>query len=164
VLDPPALTGPLARALVEVGPVRETLLPPLTRFLTRRGGGGSADTRTTDMGYEYRPEAVAATVRRAHDLYPDKDIIVTEHGIATKNDEERVEFIREGLSALHGVLADGVPLRGYLHWSAFDNFEWAHGYRMRFGLIDVDRTTQTRTPKPSARYLGSIARENSLEV
>ncbi len=164
VLDPPALAAPLTRALVGFGPVRKTVLPPLIRFLARRDDRRSSKVRTTDMGYEYRPEAVAATVRRAHEFYPDKDIIVTEHGIATTNDEERVAFIREGLSALHGVLAEGIPLRGYLHWSAFDNFEWALGYRMRFGLIDVDRTTQIRTPKPSASFLGDIARENALEV
>jgi beta-glucosidase len=164
VLDPPAVTAPLTKALVGFAPVRKMVLPPLVRLLARLGDRPSSDTRTTDMGYEYRPEAVVATVRYAHEFYPDKPILVTEHGVATTNDEERVEFIREGLRALHPLLAEGVPLRGYLHWSAFDNFEWALGYRMRFGLIDVDRTTQIRTPKPSARYLSDIARENALDV
>ena len=54
---------------------------------------------------------------------------MTEHGIATDDDAHRIAFITEGLSALHEVIADGIPLRGYLHWSAFDNFEWALGYR-----------------------------------
>ena len=80
--------------------------------------------------------------------------MVTEHGVAAADDAERVEFIRGGLEALHAVLDDGIPLRGYIHWSAFDNFEWALGYAMQFGLIAVDRTTQERTPKPSARFLG----------
>ncbi len=164
LLDPPAVIAPLARVLVEVGPVRRAVLPPLIRLLTRLGDRQDSKMRTTDMGYEYRPQAIAATVRRVHNLYPDKDIIVTEHGIATTNDEERIEFIREGLTALHGLLAEGIPLVGYLHWSAFDNFEWALGYGMRFGLIDVDRATQIRTPKPSARFLGDIALANSLEV
>jgi beta-glucosidase len=55
-----------------------------------------------------------------------------------------------------------VDVRGYFHWSLLDNFEWAHGYRPTFGLVAVDRTTQARTPKPSARWLGQIARSNRL--
>ncbi len=163
-VNPPGLVAPLARMLVGPASVRRPVLPRLIRFAIRMGERGMPNTRTTDMGYEYRPGAIAATVRRAHELYPDKDILVTEHGIATTTDEERIEFIRDGLSALHALLVDGVPLRGYLHWSAFDNFEWALGYGMRFGLIDVDRSTQVRTPKPSARYLGDIARDNALEI
>jgi len=90
--------------------------------------------------------------------------VVTEHGVAASDDEERVEFIAEGLKALHATLADGVPLRGYIHWSAFDNFEWAAGYDMEFGLIAVDRRTQRRTPKPSARFFGQIAKANKLRL
>jgi beta-glucosidase len=120
------------------------------------------ETRRTQMGWEYRPQAIAATVRRAASLLPGKPLIVTENGVATANDAERIEFIREALTALHAVIADGIPLRGYIHWSAFDNFEWAHGYEMNFGLIGVDRATQERTLKPSARFLGEIARTNRL--
>ncbi len=160
VLEVPSWAAPLVRALVGVDPIRRVALPPLIRSRTtdfadtRRGG----DIRRTDMGYEYRPAAVAATVRRAAGLLPGKDLIVTEHGVATRHDAERIEFIMAGLSALHRVIEDGIPLRGYIHWSAFDNFEWALGYRMQFGLISVDRATQVRTPKPSAHFLGEIAR------
>jgi len=59
---------------------------------------------------------------------------------------------------------DGIPLKGYIHWSAFDNFEWASGYAMQFGLVAVDRETQERTIKPSARFLGEIARANRLQL
>jgi beta-glucosidase len=114
------------------------------------------------MGWEYRPQAVAATVRRVAEVLPGMPIVVTEHGIATTNDADRVEFITTGLEALHATIGDGNPLRGYIHWSAFDNFEWDKGYRMKFGLIGVDRSTQVRSPKPSARFLGEIARANSL--
>jgi beta-glucosidase len=118
--------------------------------------------RRTQMGWEFRPQAVAWTVRRAAGKLPGKPIVVTEHGVATSNDEDRVEFIAEGLRALHAVIADGIPLRGYIHWSAFDNFEWAAGYDMEFGLIAVDRKTQARTLKPSARFFSQIARANKL--
>jgi beta-glucosidase len=126
------------------------------------GVSSEPGVRTTQMGYEFRPQAVAATVRRAAQLLPGKPIIVTEHGIATADDAERIEFITEGLRSLHQVIADGIPLQGYIHWSAFDNFEWASGYAMQFGLIAVDRTIQERTVKPSGRFLGEIARANRL--
>jgi beta-glucosidase len=118
--------------------------------------------RRTQMGYEYRPEAVAATVRRVSEVLPGKPIVVTEHGVAAADDAERIEFIDRGLVALHKTIEDGIPLRGYVHWGAFDNFEWASGYDMQFGLIGVDRATQVRTPKPSAGHLGEIARANKL--
>jgi len=54
--------------------------------------------------------------------------------------------------------ADGVPVLGYIHWSLLDNFEWLSGYGPKFGLVAVDRTTFKRTPKPSAKVLGRIAR------
>lgn len=118
--------------------------------------------RRTQMGYEYRPESLAATVRRVAALLPGKDIVVTEHGVATDDDAERVEFLDRGLRALHAEIAAGAPVRGYIHWSALDNFEWALGYRMRFGLVGVDWATQARTVRPSARFLGEIARANRL--
>lgn len=161
---PPRWMSPLIRVLVGWSPIRRTALPRVIRSNTEdfadtpRG----PDVRRTDMGYEWRPEAVAATVRRAAQILPGKDIIVTEHGIAATDDTERVEFITAALRALHEVIEDGIPLRGYIHWSAFDNFEWALGYRMQFGLIGVDRATQQRFPKPSSRYLGEIAQANAL--
>lgn len=165
-VEAPAWAGPFIRALVGVAPIRRTMLPPLIRSRTtdfadtQRGGS----IRRTDMGYEFRPEAIAATVRRASHMLPGKDLVVTEHGIAATDDADRVEFITKGLAALHQVITDGVPLRGYVHWSAFDNFEWALGYRMQFGLIGVDRATQVRTPKPSARFLGDIARTGAVAL
>jgi len=120
--------------------------------------------RTTQMGYEFRPQAIAATVRRVAELLPGKPIIVTEHGVATDNDEERIEFITEGLKSLHALALQGIPIKGYIHWSAFDNFEWDRGYGMHFGLIAVDRTTQEREPKPSAHFLGDVARKNRMKL
>jgi beta-glucosidase len=125
-------------------------------------GGAPPGARRTRMGYEFRPEAVAATVRRAAELLPGKDILVTEHGVATDDDAERVEFIDRGLHAIHAEIDTGLPVRGYIHWSLLDNFEWAKGYEMRFGLVDVDRATLTRTVRPSGRFLGDIARTGRI--
>ena len=61
-----------------------------------------------------------------------------------------------------GCIDDGIDVRGYTYWSLLDNFEWAHGYSARFGLVDVDRTTFVRSPKPSARWFGDVARANAL--
>jgi beta-glucosidase len=163
-LEMPRAAGIVASIALAVPPIEKLLVG---RVVTWQRDGGPAvshepGVRSTQMGYEYRPQAVAATVRRAAEFLPGKTIVVTEHGIATSDDAERVEFITDGLRSLQGVIADGIPLRGYIHWSAFDNFEWASGYAMHFGLIAVDRQTQVRTPKPSARFLGEIARANRL--
>jgi beta-glucosidase len=97
-------------------------------------------------------------------MLPGKDLLVTEHGIATANDDERVEFVRRGLAAVHDVITDGLPVRGYLYWSLLDNFEWAHGYRPTFGLVDVDRETMVRTPRPSLEFLGRVSRSGRVQL
>jgi beta-glucosidase len=117
----------------------------------------------TQMGYEFWPEALEATIRRAWSVTGGKvPVLVTENGIGTADDAERVRFVERALRGVLSCLADGLDVRGYVHWSLLDNFEWAFGYGPTFGLVAVDRTTQVRTPKPSARWLGGIARANAL--
>ena len=82
-------------------------------------------------------------------------MIVTENGIATDDDNRRIEFIREALDGIHSCIADGISVKGYMYWSLLDNFEWQLGYSKTFGLIAIDRSTQTRYPKESLRFLGS---------
>jgi beta-glucosidase len=89
-------------------------------------------------------------------------VLVTENGIGTADDGDRVRYVERALRGVLDCLADGIDVRGYVHWSLLDNFEWAFGYGPTFGLVAVDRTTQVRTPKPSARWLGGIARANAL--
>jgi beta-glucosidase len=71
--------------------------------------------------------------------------------------------VREALEGVGRCLADGIDVRGYFYWSLLDNFEWALGYGPRFGLVEVTRDTFVRTPKPSAAWLGGIARVNRLD-
>jgi beta-glucosidase len=162
----PRVVGLLATIALAIPPIERRVVKRVTGWQHEAGLAATREpgSRTTEMGWEYRPQAVAFTVRRAAQMLPGKPIVVTEHGVATADDTERVEFITEGLRALHGVIAEGIPLQGYVHWSAFDNFEWASGYAMQFGLIAVDRDTQERTVKPSARFLGDIARANRLQL
>lgn len=119
-----------------------------------------ADAEVTQMGYEFYPRALGNVLRRAGSA--GIPMVVTENGVATDDDERRAVFIRRALEGVENCLADGVDVRGYLHWTALDNFEWMAGYRPKFGLIAVDRNTQRRTVKDSARLLGEIARRNAL--
>ena len=115
----------------------------------------------TASGYEYYPQALAATIRWAHQAIG-KPIYVTESGIATDDDRRRIAFIDQALAGVRECLDEGIPVHSYLYWSLLDNFEWTSGYAMHFGLVAVDRRTFARTLKPSAFHLGAIARANRI--
>ena len=108
----------------------------------------------TQMDYEFYPEALENVIRKVQEDFKG-DLIVTENGIAISDDSRRVEFIGRALQGVENCLNDGIPVRGYCHWSLMDNFEWQKGFSMTFGLIAVDRTTMQRIPKPSLAFLGS---------
>ena len=135
-----------------------------TRVRCGAGGLVSPDpgARLTQMGYEFWPEALAACLRRAATMAPGVPLLVTENGIGTDDDAERIEYVERALRGVLACLTDGLDVRGYVYWSLLDNFEWAFGYRPKFGLVAVDRETQARHAKPSAAWLGSVARANAL--
>jgi beta-glucosidase len=126
--------------------------------------GPEEGVETTIMGYEFWPEALEATVRRAWEVTDGVPVYVTESGIAATDDTRRIDFVRRALGGVAACLADGIDVRGYTYWSLLDNFEWTYGYGPVFGLVAVDRDTFTRTPKPSARWLGDIAKANALDA
>lgn len=116
----------------------------------------------TDLGWEYCPESLEQAAR---ELIPyHLPIYVTENGLADASDQLRARFIPTALAALHRAITAGADVRGYLHWSLLDNFEWDKGFWPRFGLVAVDRTTQTRTIRDSARHYASIAKANELTL
>ena len=115
-----------------------------------------------EMGYEHWPQALEATIRRAWEVTGGVPVLVTENGLCTEDDERRIAYVRTALDGVLSCLDDGIEVLGYTYWSLLDNFEWAFGYVPRFGLVAVDRATQQRTPKPSAAWLGDIARANAL--
>ena len=113
------------------------------------------------MGSEIYPASLEGAVRYAHQA-TGRPVLVTEHGLGTTDDRQRAAFIPPALAGLKRAMDDGVPVLGYIHWSLLDNFEWYFGYAPHFGLVEVDRATFRRTPKPSAAILGAIARGNRL--
>jgi len=115
------------------------------------------------MGYEYWPQALGATIRRAWDYTGHAiPIVVTENGIGTEDDALRVSYIETALASVLDCLDDDIDVRGYTYWSLLDNFEWAFGYVPKFGLVACDRTTFERRPKPSAARYRDIVTANAL--
>ena len=117
-----------------------------------------ASSERNMLTQEYYPEALGNAVTFVHEM-TGKPILVSENGIATKDDAQRIRYIDAALTSLRGAMDKGVPVLGYIHWSLLDNFEWSLGFGPTFGLVAVDRETFRRTPKPSAIHLGRKARE-----
>ncbi|MGH7571084.1 MAG: GH1 family beta-glucosidase [Gemmatimonadota bacterium] len=149
------------RSIVCDAPV---VLPP-------RAGRLIVPDRTHTMtGWEVYPEGLTETLVAVRDRYGDLPIYVTENGAAfydppvldgdRLSDPLRVAYHRDHLRAALRAIEAGIDLRGYFAWSLLDNFEWAHGYSIRFGLVHVDYGTQRRTPKESARFYSEVIRTN----
>ena len=107
-----------------------------------------------DMGYEFYPASLGNCLRRAWDYTGGAvPLLVTENGIGTTDDEQRIDYVRQALAGVLDAIADGVDVRGYTYWSLLDNFEWALGYRPSSASSASTATTFARTPKPSAAWL-----------
>jgi beta-glucosidase len=129
-----------------------------TKILLGPEGIVEPDGETTEMGYLFWPQCVEFCVRRAAHAVA-VPIIVTENGIGTTDDAQRIRYLREALKGLSNTMRDGIDVRGYFQWSLLDNFEWTLGYRPKFGLVAVDRDTFARTPKPSAQWYADATRD-----
>lgn len=122
-----------------------------------------ADARLNYSGSEVYPASLANAVRYAYSVAK-VPVIVTEHGVGTDDDTIRQWLIPQALDHLRAAIDDGVPVKGYCHWSLIDNFEWVFGYRPKFGLHTLDRKTFKRTPKPSALVYRDYVRAHSAKV
>ncbi len=100
------------------------------------------------------------------------EIMIAENGVPVPDgldfdgrvrDERRIRYLKNHIAQVHRAMDDGVPVKGYFHWSLMDNFEWALGYSQRFGLVYVDFKTQKRTVKDSGRWYAEVIRENGFE-
>jgi len=114
------------------------------------------------LGWEIWPEGIYQIVK-AFSRYK-RPILITENGICTNHDEERLQFIEEHLRALKKAMDEEAPVIGYLYWSLLDNFEWAEGFSPRFGLIEVDYKTQERKIRPSALRFAQICKSGFISL
>ncbi len=130
---------------------------PQEQFMRRFNVPGKP---VTDMGLSADPSWIRLVLNEVRTIR--KPVYITENGLASHDDDWRGRFITETLANVLLAIGDGVDVRGYFHWTNTDNFEWARGYGIRFGLIEVDRKTLERTIKPSGRLYGRIAAANSL--
>ncbi|MEX1997726.1 MAG: glycoside hydrolase family 1 protein [Candidatus Andersenbacteria bacterium] len=113
---------------------------------------------TSDLGWPIRPEGLTHILKALQSY--NLPIYITENGVADTTDSQRPDFIRSHLRAIEQAQAVGVDVRGYLHWSLLDNFEWADGFTPRFGLVAVDYQTQQRLPRPSAYAYKAIIEQS----
>jgi beta-glucosidase len=120
---------------------------------------------------DFAPETLYWAPRQLQKLWNVKEIYITENGTSSTDkpeadgridDLDRVMFLRQYLAQLRRATSEGVPVRGYFVWSLLDNFEWADGYTIRFGLHYVDYKTLKRTPKLSASFYKKVIERNAL--
>ena len=116
-----------------------------------------------DLDWEIYPAGIEHALERV--ARAGKPVLITENGLADRDDHLRPALITDTLRHVHQAIARGIPVIGYLHWSLLDNFEWSDGYQGRFGLYAVDfaNPDRPRTRRPSAELLARIARANALE-
>jgi beta-glucosidase len=118
--------------------------------------------KVNDFGWEIYPEGIYGILKDLRRFK--KPIYIMENGIADAADTKREKFIVDHLRFVHQAIEEGEDIRGYFHWSLLDNFEWAAGYTMKFGLYSLDRATFKRTPRPSAAAYAEICRTNQIRI
>src|SRR6266851_993289 len=125
----------------------------------------------TGMGWRIEPQSLTELLLRVDRDYPGTPLMITENGAAfadevgasgVVDDQDRIEYVRDHLAAVHAAIEAGVDLRGYFLWSLMDNFEWAWGYGKRFGIVHVNYETQARTPKASALWYRDVIAVNGF--
>ncbi len=118
------------------------------------------DKEVSDLGWEIYPEGLYYVLKdlKKYNL----PIYITENGLADKGDKKRAKFITEHLKQIHRAIDDGVDVKGYMHWSLIDNFEWADGFGPRFGLVEMDYKTMGTKIRESAREYAEICEKNSV--
>jgi beta-glucosidase len=121
------------------------------------------------MGWPIVPSGLTELLLRVH-RDTGLPLRVTENGLGAHevveggavHDQDRIDYLRGHLTAVHDALRQGADVRGYYVWSLLDNFEWAWGYDKRFGLVHVDYDDQRRTPKDSAYWYADVIGRNGI--
>lgn len=122
--------------------------------------GDRARYDKTDMGWDVYPQGLCAALGMVKRYK--KPVWVSEAGVADATDRIRADYIRNLVRCIHIAIEKGVDVRGFMYWSLLDNYEWAHGFTKRFGLVEVDYDTLARTTRPSARVYKEIIERNAL--
>jgi beta-glucosidase len=126
----------------------------------------------TDIDWEVYPQGIYELLEHINNEYHPKSLFIAENGASYSDgpdaegkvhDERRVSYMRRHLVQLARAVHAGIPITGYFAWSLLDNFEWAHGYSQRFGIVHVDYETQARTIKDSALFYKSVIASNTVE-
>ena len=172
------LRFPLSLGLTRYGPLVDSVDFVGVNYYTRdrvslrRQGDGRLNllqptpgAENSDCGHqgtygEVYPEGMYRVLKRVARL--GKPIYITENGLPDADDDQRPRFLLTHLAQVQRAIAAGVDVRGYYHWSFTDNFEWAEGWALRFGLVALDEHTQVRTPRPSARLYTEIIEANAI--
>ena len=118
--------------------------------------------RGIDFGEIYPPGLYRVLKSVYQRTRGNKPIYITENGFSDALDDRRPRALLEHLAMVHHAIREGIPVRGYFYWSLVDNFEWAEGWGVRFGLIELDHETQERIPRSSASMFGEICRANAI--
>jgi len=134
---------------------------PITYLLTPKKM--EALGKEHDDMWEYYPQGIKECMHRYWHQYK-KPIIITENGICTHDDTKRVKAIHDYIRYIHEAIQEGVDVRGYYHWSAWDNFEWSLGPTYKFGLYDCDPVTKDRSKKPSADVFAKLAHSGEIQI
>ncbi|MCK5459546.1 glycoside hydrolase family 1 protein [Candidatus Parcubacteria bacterium] len=116
--------------------------------------------KVSDLGWEIYPEGIYYILKDLQKY--NLPIYITENGLADTEDKNRAEFIKEHLKYIHKAIAEGVDVKGYLHWSLLDNFEWADGFEPRFGLVEMDYEKMETKIRGSAREYAGICKNSLL--
>ena len=123
--------------------------------------------------WEIYPEGMYDILKQVWSYQPTCELMVTENGVPVPDgvdfdgrvrDERRIRYLQSHIAQVHRAIQDGIPVKGYFHWSLMDNFEWALGYGPRFGLVYVDWKTQKRIVKDSGRWFAKVIKENAVDV
>jgi len=130
------------------------------------------DYQKTDIGWPVYADGFYKLLTHLQQKYGDVPIYITENGACYNhevedgvvNDQERIDYLKQHLTALHRAIKSGVPIKGYILWSLLDNFEWAEGYSKRFGIIHVNYRTFERTKKESFYWYQKAVQNNWFEI
>ncbi len=123
--------------------------------------------------WEIYPEGMYNILKQVWNYRPSCELMVTENGVPVPDgvdfdghvrDERRIRYLRNHIAQVHRAIEDGIPVKGYFHWSLLDNFEWDLGYGQRFGLVYVDFKTQKRILKDSGRWFAKVIKKNAIEI